>query len=327
MRTDLAATKDLGMGGYLLQRLIHSIIVLILISLVTFGLIHAAPGGPGILLDPDLSPQAREQMARGLGLDDPLPVQYARWVVNAVQGDFGQSIMRKRPVREMIWDRVPATIELAVAGLAFAVVFGIPLGLLAAQRSNTIWDRSIVLVATMGIAIPGFWFAILLIILFSVELGWLPSSGRFTIGDASLMDRAKHIIMPGVVIGLYSMARLTYFTRSSMLEVLNADYIRTARTKGLSERVVMYGHALKNGLIPVITVLGVTIPQLIGGAVITETVFGWPGMGRLAADAAFQRDYPVIMGITMVISVIVIVTNLITDLAYSFVDPRIKLGE
>lgn len=315
------------MAVYVIRRLIHSAIVLFIISIVTFGLIKAAPGGPGILLDPTLTPESREQMARGLGLDDPVPVQYVKWIGNAITGDFGRSIMQKRPVMEMIVERLPATAELAGIGLLLAVVIGIPLGLIAAQRANSIWDRMIVLLGTLGIAIPGFWFAIMLIILFSVHLGWLPSAGRFTIGDGSAVDRIKHLILPAFVIALYSLAQLTYFTRSSMLEVLRTDYIRTARTKGLTERSVMARHALRNGLIPVVTMLGLMFPRLVGGAVITETVFGWPGMGRLAADAAFQRDYPLIMGITLVVSVIVILSNLVTDLAYSIIDPRIRLGK
>jgi peptide/nickel transport system permease protein len=313
------------MGAYVLQRLIQSAIVLLIISVVTFALVKAAPGGPGILMDPNLTAQDREQMARGLGLDDPVPVQYLKWISNAVRGDFGTSLNQKRPVSEMIIERLPATFELAAAGMILSVVIGIPLGLIAAQRANSIWDRMIVLFGTLGIAIPGFWFAILLIIVFSVNLGWLPSSGRMTIGDGSFTDRLSHLVLPAIVIALYSLAQLTYFTRSSMLEVLRADYIRTARTKGLTERVIMTRHALRNSLIPVVTMLGLMIPRLVGGAVITETVFGWPGMGRLAADAAFQRDYPMIMGITIVVSVMVILSNLLTDLAYSFIDPRIKL--
>lgn len=314
------------MGTFLLQRLLQSAVILAIISVVTFGLIHAAPGGPGILLDPDLSPQDREKMAQGLGLDQPVPVQYVKWVTSFVQGDFGRSIMQKRPVFEMIMERLPATIELAAVGLVLAVLVGIPLGLVAARSANSLWDRLIVLLATVGVAMPGFWFAILLIILFSVQLGWLPSAGRITIGDGGFVDQVRHLVLPALVIALYSLAQLTYFTRSSMLEVLRADYVRTARTKGLPERIVMARHALKNGLIPVVTILGLMLPRLVGGAVITETVFGWPGMGRLAADAAFQRDYPMIMGITMIVSVVVIASNLITDIAYSLIDPRIRLS-
>lgn len=313
------------MATYLIRRMLESIVTLVIISLVTFGLIHSAPGGPAILMDPTLSAADREKMARGLGLDEPLPVQYGRWITNIGEGDLGRSISQKRPVLEMIMERLPATMELAGIGLLLAVVVGIPMGLLAALRSNSILDRLVQIVATLGVAIPGFWFAILLIILFSVQLGWLPSAGRFTIGDASIIDRVRHLALPTLVIALYSLAQITFYTRSSMLEVLRADYIRTARTKGLSEHVVMYRHALKNGLIPVVTILGLMLPRLIGGAVITETVFAWPGIGRLAADAAFQRDYPLIMGITMIVSVVVIVSNFLTDFTYSLVDPRIRM--
>lgn len=313
------------MATYLIRRMLESIVTLVIISLVTFGLIHSAPGGPAILMDPTLSAADREKMARGLGLDEPLPVQYGRWITNIGEGDLGRSISQKRPVLEMIMERLPATMELAGIGLLLAVIVGIPMGLLAALRSNSILDRLVQIVATLGVAIPGFWFAILLIILFSVQLGWLPSAGRFTIGDASIIDRVRHLALPTLVIALYSLAQITFYTRSSMLEVLRADYIRTARTKGLSEHVVMYRHALKNGLIPVVTILGLMLPRLIGGAVITETVFAWPGIGRLAADAAFQRDYPLIMGITMIVSVVVIVSNFLTDFTYSLVDPRIRM--
>jgi len=313
------------LGAYLIRRFIQSVITLFIISVVTFGLIHAAPGGPGILLDPNLSPEDRTRMSQSLGLDQPIPVQYWKWLGNLFQGDFGQSLMQKSGVLTVIGERLPATIELAGVGLVLAVVVGVPLGLIAALKSNSIIDRLIQVVATLGLAVPGFWLAILLIIVFSVQLNWLPSAGRFTIGESSLADRISHLVLPSLVIGLYSLAQLTYYTRSSMLEVLRADYIRTARTKGLNEHVIMYRHALKNGLIPVVTMVGLMLPRLIGGAVITETVFGWPGIGRLAADAAFQRDYPLIMGITMVVSVVVILCNFLTDLAYSVVDPRIRL--
>lgn len=315
------------MTAVVLQRLLQALVVLLLVSLITFALIHAAPGGPGILFDPSLTPEDRVKLAQGLGLDDPLPVQYGKWIVSAVRGDFGRSIMQKRPVTSMIAERVPATLELAIAGLLLTVVIGIPLGVVAATRMNSVWDRLITVGATIGIAMPGFWFGIMLIIVFSVWLGVLPSAGRTTIGlEGDLGDRVLHLILPASVIATFSLAQLAHFTRSSMLEVLSQDYVRTARAKGLSARVVTYRHALRNALIPVVTVLGLMIPRLIGGAVITETIFAWPGMGRLAADAAFQRDYPVIMGITMAVSAVVILTNLVTDIAYTLLDPRIRYG-
>ena len=312
------------MTAVLIQRLLQAIVVLLLVSLITFVLIHNAPGGPGILFDPSLTPEDRAKLAEGLGLDDPLPVQYGKWIASAVRGDLGRSIMQKRPVTEMIVERIPATMELAVAGLLLTVLIGIPLGVMAAGRMNSVWDRLITVGATIGIAMPGFWFGIMMIIFFSVWLGWLPSAGRSTVGmEGDLFDRFLHLILPSVVIATFSLAQLTHFTRSSMLEVLSQDYVRTARAKGLAQRVVTYRHALRNALIPVITILGLMIPRLVGGAVITETIFAWPGMGRLAADAAFQRDYPVIMGITMVVSTVVILSNLLTDIVYTIVDPRI----
>lgn len=308
-----------------LQRLLQALVVLLLVSLITFVLIHAAPGGPGILFDPTLTPEDRVKLAQGLGLDDPLPVQYGKWIVSAARGDFGRSIMQKRPVTAMIAERVPATLELAVAGLVLTLLLGIPLGVIAATRMNSVWDRLITTGATIGIAMPGFWFGIMLIIIFSVWLGVLPSAGRTTIGlEGDLGVRLKHLILPASVIATFSLAQLAHFTRSSMLEVLSQDYVRTARAKGLAVRTVTYRHALRNALIPVVTVVGLMIPRLIGGAVITETIFAWPGMGRLAADAAFQRDYPVIMGITLVVSAVVVFTNLATDVAYTLLDPRIR---
>ena len=308
------------------ERLWQALIVLLLVSLITFVLIRSAPGGPAILLDPSMTPEDRAKVAASLGLDDPLPVQYVKWITSTLRGDLGRSLMKKQPVAEMIAERLPATLELALAGLLLTIVVGIPLGVAAATRLNTAWDRVITVGATVGIAMPGFWFGIMLIIVFSVELGWLPSAGRTTIGlEGDFLSRLRHLVLPSLVIATFSLAQITQFTRSSMLEVLGQDYVRTARAKGLAQRAVMYRHALRNALIPVVTVLGLMLPRLVGGAVITETIFAWPGMGRLATDAAFQRDYPVTMGITMVVSIMVILSNLITDLAYTVIDPRIRL--
>lgn len=315
------------MSQVIFQRVWQAAIVLLLVSLITFGLIHSAPGGPAILLDPTLTPEDRAKLAIGLGLDDPLPIQYVKWIGAAVRGDFGRSLMKKQPVTEMIAERLPATLELALAGLALTIAIGVPLGVAAATRLNSGWDRLITLSSTVGIAMPGFWFGIMLIIVFSVELGWLPSAGRTTIGlEGDLVSRLRHLILPTLVIATFSLAQITQFTRSSLLEVLSQDFVRTARAKGLADQSVLYRHALRNALIPVVTVLGLMLPRLVGGAVITETIFAWPGMGRLATDAAFQRDYPVIMGITMVVSAMVIFSNLLTDLTYSIIDPRIRLS-
>jgi peptide/nickel transport system permease protein len=310
----------------ILRRVLHALLVLLVVSLITFGLIMAAPGGPAILLDPDLTPADRARLRREMGLDAPVPVQYARWLASAAQGDLGRSLVQKRRVTEMIAERIPATAALAGAGLALTLLVGIPLGVAAATRPRSVLDRAATIASGIGIAIPGFWFGIMLIIVFAVWLRWLPSAGMYApAGSHSLGDLLVHLVLPSVVLATFSLPQVTLFTRASLLEALRQDYVRTARAKGLDERPVLYRHALRNALIPVITIIGLLLPRLVGGAVITETVFAWPGMGRLSAEAAFGRDYPLIMGITMVVSVVVIVSNLLADLAYTVVDPRIRL--
>jgi peptide/nickel transport system permease protein len=215
---------------------------------------------------------------------------------------------------------------LAGAGLLLTLLAGIPLGVAAATRPRSLLDHAATIASGVGVAIPGFWFGIMLIILFAVWLHLLPSAGMYTPGGPqTLADLLRHLVMPTLVIATFSLPQVTLFARASVLETLRQDYVRTARAKGLDERRVLFRHGLRNALIPVLTVIGLLVPRLVGGAVITETVFAWPGMGRLSADAAFGRDYPLIMGITMVVSVVVIVSNLLTDIAYTAVDPRIRL--
>ncbi len=310
----------------ILRRALHALLVLLVVSLITFGLIMAAPGGPAILLDPNLTPEDRVRLRQEMGLDAPAHVQYLRWVTHAGRGDLGRSLVQKRPVREMIAERVPATAILAGAGLLLTLGLGIPLGVVAATRPRSLFDRAATLGAGVGVAIPGFWFGIMLIILCAVWLRLLPSAGMSAPGGSEdLKDLALHLVMPTVVLATFSLPQVILFTRASLLETLRQDYVRTARAKGLDERPVLFRHALRNALIPVITIIGLLLPRLVGGAVITETVFAWPGMGRLSADAAFGRDYPLIMGITMVVSVVVILSNLLADMAYTLVDPRIRL--
>jgi len=310
----------------ILRRVLHALLVLLTVSLLTFGLIMAAPGGPSILLDPDLSPADRARLRQELGLDAPAHIQYLKWAGNAVRGDLGRSLVQKRRVAEMIGERVPATAVLAGAGLLLTLLAGIPLGVAAATRPRSLLDHAATIASGVGVAIPGFWFGIMLIILFAVWLHLLPSAGMYTPGGPqTLADLLRHLVMPTLVIATFSLPQVTLFARASVLETLRQDYVRTARAKGLDERRVLFRHGLRNALIPVLTVIGLLVPRLVGGAVITETVFAWPGMGRLSADAAFGRDYPLIMGITMVVSVVVIVSNLLTDIAYTAVDPRIRL--
>ena len=310
----------------ILHRILHALLVLLVVSLITFGLIMTAPGGPSILLDPDLTPADRACLRQDLGLDQPAPVQYLKWVGNAVYGDLGRSLVQKRKVAEMIGERVPATTVLAGAGLVLTLLVGIPLGVVAATRPGSLVDRVATIACGVGMAIPGFWFGIMLIILFAVWLRLLPSAGMYTPGlSGTPADLLRHLVMPTLVLATFSLPQVTLFTRASLIETLRQDFVRTARAKGLDRRRILYRHALRNSLIPVLTIIGLLVPRLVGGAVITETVFAWPGMGRLSADAAFGRDYPLIMGITLVMSVVVIVSNLLTDIAYTVVDPRIRL--
>lgn len=315
------------MGTYLARRLTQSLLVLVLISVATFAIIHLSPGGPEVLLAGDLSPADREYIIRNLGLDQPLHVQLARWFGAVLRGDFGRSFNQQRPVMDVIRERLPATVLLAATSLILAIALGVPLGVVAARRPNSWVDYSATGISVLGVSVPSFWLGILLILLFSVRWRLLPSAGMATIGaEFSLADLFKHLLMPTVVLSLVYLAQIASYTRASMLDVMQRDYVRTARAKGVRERIVLFHHALRNGLIPVVTVVGLLIPRLVGGAAITETIFSWPGMGRLAVEAAFKRDYPLVMGITVVFALAVIASNLLVDVIYGLVDPRIKVG-
>jgi len=312
--------------GYVLRRLFQGIVLLVVVSAVIFAIVHSAPGGPALLIHPDMDPTQVKAMERQLGLDDPIPVQYARWIRNAVRGNLGTSYQHSLPTLELLAERLPNTLLLSGVALALAVLLAIPLGTISAVYRYSYLDYAATVTAFAGVSIPVFWLAILLIIVFSVTLGWLPSAGMRTVGvPASAADLLRHLLMPSLVLATFPLAQLMRYVRSSMVDVLAQDYVRTARAKGLSETAMLCRHALRNALIPMVTVLGVLTPRLLGGAVITETVFAWPGLGRLAVEAAITRDYPVIMGATLLVSSLVILSNLITDLLYVVIDPRIAL--
>ncbi len=316
------------MTAFLIRRVGQSLILLLLVTMVTFLLIHNAPGGPSILLSPDLPPEQAKQFAKNLGLDAPLPVQYARWLKGLVRLDLGTSYQQQRAVTAVIRKRLPATLVLAGISFALALIVAIPLGILAAVKRNSAFDHVAAFLSLFGVAVPVFWYGILLIIIFAVWLRVLPSGGLAEdVTKFEPFDRVKHLILPTIVLGTTAMAQFTRYMRSSMVAVLQDDYVRTARAKGLREGVVLSRHALRNALIPVVTVIGVVVPRLIGGAAITETVFSYPGMGSLAVDSARQRDYPVVMGVTLLVGVAVVVSNLVTDLLYGWIDPRIRIGE
>lgn len=314
------------MSRYILGRIIQGIVLLFLVSAVVFAVIHSAPGGPALLNQPDTDPAVAKEFAEQLGLNDPIPVQYVRWLGNLFRGSLGKSYQHNLPTGVLIVERIPKTLLLSGTALLLAIFLAVPLGIASAVYRYSAVDTAATVTAFIGVSIPIFWLGILLIIAFSVYLHWLPSSGMITIGaDPSAADLLQHLIMPAVVLCTFPLAQLTRYVRSSMVETLTQDYIRTARAKGVPERALLVRHALRNALIPVVTVLGILTPQLLSGAVVTETIFAWPGLGRLAVDSAITRDYPVILGVTLLASSLVIVSNLLTDLAYALLDPRITL--
>jgi peptide/nickel transport system permease protein len=314
-------------GAYALRRAVQAVVLLFIVSVVTFVLIHEAPGGPAMLANPDLSQDQVEQMSEELNLNDPIYQQYVRWLGNAVRGDLGNSYSAIQPVTTVIRERLPNTAILAATSIGLAALLSLPLGVLSALHRNSPFDRAVAGFTFIGTSVPVFWLGIMLIVLFSIRLDVLPSGGMSTIGeDFSLRDRLSHLVLPVMVLTIGNLAELTRYTRSGMISILQEDYMRTARAKGLSEIKVIATHGLRNVLIPVVTVLGVMIPRAMGSAAITETVFSWPGMGRLAVESATSRDYPVVLGATLTIAVITIVSSLVTDLLYGVLDPRVRVS-
>lgn len=310
---------------FLTVRFFQAIVVILVVSIITFGIIYTAPGGPEVLLAPDVDQATRELFSERYGLNDPLPLQYIRWLGNAIGGDFGSSFTYRRPALELFLDRLPATLLLSFSSLALAVLLAIPLGIVSAVRRYTAIDYVVTIISLIGISIPVFWLGILCIILFGVIWPILPAGGMLTVGESfSITDRLRYLVLPVVVLGLTNMAEIARYTRSSMVNVLGEDFIRTARAKGLRESVIVNGHALRNALLPVVTVIGLLLPRLIGGTAITESVFAWPGIGRLAIDGALQRDYPIVMLVTLAVSAGVVLSTLLTDLVYALLDPRIR---
>lgn len=309
------------MLNFLVNRLWQSVVMLLIVTAITFFLINLAPGGPASLMRMDATAEEREALSQRMGLDKPVVVRYGEWLGNSLQGDFGQSLTSGQPVIQRISERFPNTVQLTLYTLIFSVTAGIILGIISAVRRNSASDYSINFLTAIGLSVPGFWLAIMLIYLFSVVLQWLPSSG---VGSGTGVEQFKYLIMPVLILSTTALPTIVRFTRSSMLEVISQNYVRTARAKGVKERSVIYYHALRNALIPVVTIIGVLIPRLLGGAVITETVFGWPGMGRLIVEAAQGRDYNLVMGVTVVVTFIVIASNFLVDIIYSRIDPRVK---
>ena len=315
------------MIAYTARRLAQMIPLLFGISVILFAVVQAAPGGPeGALLESGrfIDPAVIEAYRERLGVDQPVHIQYVRWLSAAVSGDLGTSFSTTRPVTEMIGERLPATLELMGAAFIVAAVLAIGLGIVSAVYQYSWFDHLGTGLSFVGIAMPVFWLALILQLIFGVYLGWLPIAGRETVGASSLGDHLLHLILPTIVLSINYIAGWSRYLRSSLLGVLRADYVRTARAKGLPERRVIGIHALRNALIPLLSVMALNLSSLFSGAVITETVFAWPGIGRMFVQAMFARDYPLLMGVLMLGSLMVIVFNLIADLLYGFLDPRIR---
>lgn len=306
------------MLNFIVTRLFSALIVMFGVMCMVFFLIHLVPGDPvDMMLGESARLADREAMRVALGLDQPLLVQLQQYLVNLFQFDLGTSLHSRRPISEIILERLPATFELAIAALVVAVAIAFPLGVIAAIRKDTLWDRGAMSFSLIGMSIPNFWMGPVLILVFSLWLSWFPVSGREGVGS---------IILPAITLGTALAAVLSRMVRSTLLEVLHEDYIRTARAKGLSESSVILKHGLRNALLPVITLLGLQLGVLLGGAVITETVFSWPGIGKLTIDAILKRDYPVVQACVLLISLAYVFVNVITDLVYAWVDPRIRTG-
>lgn len=332
------------MISYIIKRLLALIPVLVGVALVVFLIIHLIPGDPAqTMLGERASPEAIEHLRESMGLNEPLYMQFYDFFRDLLRGDLGRSIMSNNPVANEISLRFPATLELSFFAIIFAVVVGIPAGIFAATHQNSLFDNFSMLVALIGVSMPIFWLGLMFIWLFAVILGWLPPSSRLSVGIeldyitnllvidsiiqlnwTALKDVLSHLVLPSIALGTIPMAIIARMTRSSMLEVLKQDYIRTAYSKGLQDRVVVYKHALKNAFIPIITVVGLQFGVLLGGAVLTETIFSWPGLGKYLVDAIYARDFPVVQGGILFFAGTFVLVNLLVDISYAAIDPRIE---
>lgn len=304
------------MGRYLITRLFHSVLVILAVSFVVFVLSRLS-GDPAVLLLPrDASRAQLEQFYRDIGYDKPIPIQFMYFLWGLSHGDLGVSLFTKEPALGVVLERLPATLELAGAALALSIVFAFPIGIYAATHPYSFSDRALLGVTVLGQSMPIFWLGLVLIGFFGVQLQWLPVAGR---------GGLDHLLMPAAALSLYSASRNARIIRASMLDTLAAEYVRTARAKGLAERIVVWRHALKNALIPVITLLGLQIGSLVGGVVVTETVFAWPGVGRLIVQAITSRDFPLVQASVLFLSVLFVGVNIVVDLSYALIDPRIRI--
>jgi len=308
-------------GRFIVRRLLQSVVLVFAVMTLSFVLINLTPGGPeaALIQNPRVSAETIQRMRQRFGLDDPLPVQYFKWMVAVAQGDLGRSYAYSLPVTEVIASRVWPTLQLGLMSYAFGLL-GVPLGVYAASKRGALRDQAIRLLTVLGTAVPTWWLALSIIVFMSSTIGWFPNGQ----GSGSLGDWLKHIILPAILLGLGGLITFTRFVRSEVLEVLSSDYVRTARAKGLAEPVVQRAHVLRTALTPVITLLGSLLPAVLSGAVITETIFNWPGMGRLFIEAASARDRPLLLGMLLLGTVLTIIGTLLADIGYGLADPRVR---
>jgi peptide/nickel transport system permease protein len=312
--------------AYVIRRLLLLVPVLLIVGIIVFGLMHLTPGDPAaVMLGREATLEQKEALRERLGLNEPVPVQFFNWFRNALRLDFGESLFIGKPVTQALLERAEPTVLLAVYALIFSIVIAVPSGVIAAVRANSPLDRLLMVVSISGVAIPSFFFGILLILFFAVVLGWLPSGGYVDIGDDPI-QHFKYMILPSVALGFSAAGLLARLVRSTMLDVLNEDYVRTAYAKGLRERHVVLLHAFRNALIPVLTVIGISLASMLGGAVVIETVFNIPGMGRLLVQSVTRRDIPVVQGAVMTVAAVEVLVMLLLDLLYVYIDPRIRYG-
>jgi peptide/nickel transport system permease protein len=321
------------MGGdvlsYAFWRIIHSIPLVIGVSIIGFGIMHLAPGGPLAVytLNPTITVTDIERIRVALGLDQPVHIQYLTWAKSMLTGTWGFTFFGGRPVLEVIVERLPATMILMGTSMALAMLIGTAIGMLGAIRRNSIFDYLATTGAMLALSFPTFWFGLMAIYIFAIKLGWLPSGGMYELGEeGNPWDLLRHLVLPAMVLTLVLVAQWSRYARSSFLDVIQQDYIRTARSKGLSTRAVLFGHAFRNAVIPLVALFGVQLPTLFSGALVAETIFSWPGMGRLFVDALNMKEYPILMGMIMFTALFVVVGNLIADIAIALIDPRVKLG-
>jgi ABC-type dipeptide/oligopeptide/nickel transport system permease component len=304
------------MTVFLFRRLLQSLVVLLGVSFVVFFILHLTGDPALVLLPPEATAEDIRRFREAMGFNDPFLVQYGRFLAGALRGDFGQSIRHGEPAFDLVMERMPATFQLSGAALLIALCLAVPAGIVSAVRRNSLVDYFSTVVALLGQSMPTFWLGIMLILLLSVQFNVFPSSGR---------GGVEHLVLPAVTLGLFTTARIARLTRSGMLEVLNQDYIRTARAKGMSNPPVVWKHALKNAAIPIVTIIGIELGTLLGGSVITETIFAWPGVGRLSVQAIYNRDYPVVQAAVFLLATTFVLVNLFVDVIYTYLDPRIRL--